>query len=195
MRKVTTWAVSLAAALLALPASAVSLVFLANLDGPSENPPNASPGTGWARVTFDTDLLTMRVEAAFQDLIGNTSASHIHCCVDAPGNVGVATTTPSFPGFPLGVTSGSMDQTYDMTLAGSYRPGFITANGNTVDGARAALLTGLMDGRAYFNIHSTQIPSGEIRGFLRAVPEPGALVLLGLGLLAVAITLRRRSRG
>ena len=32
---------------------------------------------------------------------------------------------------PLGVTAGSMNQTYDMTLASSYNPSYVTANGGT----------------------------------------------------------------
>jgi hypothetical protein len=196
MRKVTTWTVSIAAALVALPTGAVQITYLANLDGASENPPNASPGTGTARVTIDDEALTMRVQAVFADLIGTTTASHIHCCTDAPGNAGVATTTPTFPGFPLGVTSGSYDRTFDLTFAGSFNSTFVNNNGGTVDSARAALLAGLAAGRAYLNIHSSFRPGGEIRGFMvRSVPEPGALVLLGLGLLAVAVTLRSRRRG
>ena len=34
-----------------------------------------------------------------------------------PGNVGVATTTPSFPGFPLGVTAGTFSNIFDTSLA------------------------------------------------------------------------------
>jgi len=77
----------------------------------------------------------MRVEISFSGLTGTTTASHIHCCEATPGanaNVMVATTTPTFPGFPLGVTSGSYDQTFDLTNAGSYNPDFITAHGGTV---------------------------------------------------------------
>jgi hypothetical protein len=174
-------------------AQAVPIVFTANLDGPSENPPNASSGTGTAVVIFDITAHFMQVMATFEDLIGATTASHIHCCTPPPGNVGVATAVPTFPGFPLGVTNGSYDMTFDMTLASSYNPAFVTANGGTVAGAEAALFAGLQAGEAYFNIHTNVFAGGEIRGFLQQVPEPGTLGLLSFGLIG-AFFARRRGR-
>ena len=38
---------------LSAPASAAILIYDATLSGPSESPPNASPATGFARVTID----------------------------------------------------------------------------------------------------------------------------------------------
>ena len=164
-------------------------VFMADLDGPSEAPPNGSPGIGTTTVTWDLDLATMRVQAEFSGLLGTTTASHIHGPTSAPhvGTAGVATQLPSFSGFPLGVTSGTFDQTFDMTLASSYNPAFVTANGGTVSGAMNALLFAMREERTYLNIHSTMFPGGEIRGFL--VPEPGTLAVVALGALAV---MRRR---
>lgn len=181
-------------ALLFTPAHAHQAVYTALLSGPAENPPNASPGSGWVRVTVDFDLITMRIESSFAGLIGNTTAAHIHCCIDAPGNIGVAVLAPSLTGFPLGVTAGDYDQSFDMTLASSYTAGFITNfGGGTVSGAFNALVAGFDNGRAYFNIHSSSFPGGEIRGFLTPVPEPAAAALLvgGLGLLGLALRRRR----
>jgi hypothetical protein len=174
-------------------------VFIATLSGPAEAPPNASPGTGFSTVTIDTALNTMRVQISFTGLLSNTTASHIHSATELPltGTAGVATPTPTFPGFPSGVTFGTYDQTFDMNVASSYRAGFITENGGTVESARNALFAGIASQRAYVNIHTTQFTGGEIRGFLvAAAPEPGALALIGVaGMVTLPIlAVRRRKR-
>ena len=185
---------SLTLLLMAPMASAHEQVYrIFSIDGLSEAPPNASPGFGDGLVTFDLDLVTMRVEASFGGLIGTTTASHIHCCiVDPQPTAGVATVTPTFTGFPIGVTSGTYDHTYDMTQAASYNAAFITANGGTVSGALNALLTGFDAGKAYLNIHTNTFPGGEIRGFLERVPEPSSLLLAALG--TAGLLVRRKKR-
>jgi hypothetical protein len=167
-------------------ASAQVLKYSFTMSGLQEASPNASPGTGTALVTVDVPAATMRVEASFSDLLGTVSAAHIHCCDFSapPVTAGVATQTPTFPGFPSGVTLGSYDQTFNMALTSSYRGAFLTANGGTAAGAFSALQGGLASGQAYFNIHSNLFPSGEIRGFAVLVPEPtcAMLALVSLGL-------------
>jgi hypothetical protein len=176
----------------AASAAAAVTVFNADLSGLQENPVNASPGSGFVTVTVDDILFTMRVEASFADLAGTTVAAHIHCCEPPPENATVATQTPSFIGFPLGVTSGNYDSTFDMMLASSYRAGFITDHGGTVESAFDALLAGMFAGESYFNIHTTSFSGGEIRGQLQAVPEPSTWGMMLLGFGAAGLAFRRR---
>lgn len=194
--KLTPLIAAAAALSLVGPARADDTLYLTTLSGAAESPPNASPGTGTARITVDDTLMTMRVEASFASLLGGSVAAHIHCCTTLPGEgtAGVATVTPTFTGFPTGVTSGSYDHTFDMTLASSWNPAFITSHGGTTATAFADFITGLDSGSAYFNIHTTEVPSGEIRGFLiTAVPEPSSYALMLAGIGAVAIAVRRRA--
>jgi hypothetical protein len=122
------------------------------------------------------------VIVSFSGLKAGTTASHIHATTALPdvGNAMVATTVPTFPGFPLGVTSGSYDHLFDLTAASTYNPAFVTANGGTVPLAEAALLEALNNDKAYLNIHTTTFPAGEVRGFL-VIPEPSTFALLALG--------------
>jgi len=175
-------------------AQATPIQFRAILSGPNEATPNASPGFGQATVFIDPALDTMSVDVFFGGLLGTTTASHIHCCTAVPltGAAGVATVTPTFTGFPGGVTSGTYSHLFDMTLAGSYNPAFITGHGGTVDSAEDALFAGIESGNAYLNIHTSAFPGGEIRGFLVFVPEPVTLSVFGAGLAGMALLRRRR---
>jgi len=175
-------------------AQATPIQFKAILSGSNESPPNASPGFGQAIVFLDPALNTMQVDVIFGGLLGTTTASHIHCCTAAPlaGTAGVATVTPTFTGFPGGVTSGTYSHLFDMSLASSYNPSFITAHGGTPLSAETFLFAGIEANEAYLNIHSTSFPGGEIRGFLVFVPEPVTLTVFGAGLGGVALLRRRR---
>jgi hypothetical protein len=167
-------------------AEATPITFTAELSGANESPANASPGFGFAQVDFDFVAGTMRVRVTFGGLTAGNTASHIHCCTAVPftGTAGVATTVPTFTGFPSGTTAGDYDHTFDMTLASSYNPAFVTAQGSVAN-AELALYNGMLQGRDYLNIHTTNFPGGEIRGFLRTVPEPSTIALFGAGLLGI----------
>jgi len=164
-----------------------TITYVADLSGLNENPVNASPGTGFAQVSLDDVAHTMRVQVSFANLLGTTTASHIHCCAVPPTNAPVATQTPSFTGFPLGVMAGTYDHTFDTLDPATYRAGFLTSSGGTAAGAEAVLAAGLAAGEAYLNIHTDVFPGGEIRGILEAVPEPGTFVLAGLALAGVCL--------
>ena len=186
--------VLLAAAFVALSANvaqALPITYTAVLSGLNENPPVPTTGTGSATITYDpvTHLLGLNID--FADLVSPTTASHIHCCSPQPAtNAGVATTTPTFAGFPLGVTSGTYVNTLDLTLASSFNPAFVTNfAGGSLAMAEALLAAGLANNMSYVNIHTSLYPGGEIRGQIQVpVPDKTATIgLLGLGLVAAVI--------
>ena len=180
--------------------------FIFVLSGANENPTNTSPATGSGFADIDTTAHTLHVNVVFSGLTSNTTMAHIHCCIVPPLNTNVATPVPAFPGFPLGVTSGAYEHTLDLTQASSWNASFITANGGTPAGAEAALAAGAAAGQAYFNIHTTNFPPGEIRSFLAAaqaqppttpsIPTLSGWAFLLLGVLltlSAFVYLRRRA--
>ena len=56
-------------------ADASLVTYIATLTGANEAPPNASPGTGFAEIDFDTTAHTLRVHVLFSDLLGPTTAA------------------------------------------------------------------------------------------------------------------------
>ena len=172
-----------------IPAHADLFQYTVNFSGANESPANTSPGTGSGTVDYDNTAHTLTLQVTFTGLNGLTTASHIHGPTLNPFalNAGVATTTPSLVGFPLGVSSGSFSGVMDLTLTSSYNPGFVTANGGTSLGAETALGIAMEAGKTYWNIHSSTVGGGEIRGFLVPVPEPGALAFAGLAAAGLVV--------
>jgi hypothetical protein len=176
-------------------ADAIPMTFVGDLAGANEVPPVASPGAGLAVVVLDPTAQTIQINAAFFGLTTPDTAAHIHCCAPLGTNAGVATTLPAFPGFPLGVTSGTyISPVFDLTQSLIYNPAFITMQGG-LSQAEAALIAGIENGMTYLNIHTMAFPGGEIRSQLEtvpaAVPEPTTLLLWGSTVAGLALARRR----
>ena len=204
--KLLAVASALTAAVLSVASAAAATIPLgAFLSPANEVPPTASTGSGTAILDLDVAAHTLRVQIAFSGLVPTappgapvgTTAAHIHCCLPSPFatgvNAGVATTTPTFANFPLGVLAGTYDNTLNLTLASSYNPAFVTLVGGLAN-AETSLVNGLLGGLTYLNIHTNAFPGGEIRGFVVQIPEPETYALLLAGLAIIGIAMRKRRR-
>jgi hypothetical protein len=170
----------LVVAALAVPfgANATILSFTSSLNGAQETPPNASPATGGALLTFDTSTGLFDLFLSGENLTATLINAHIHS--GAPGVPGPVI-------FDL-----HADQFF-------FSP---TAFARVINDAvfPAANVADLLANNTYINVHTEgQFAGGEIRGQLthvQAVPVPEAetwsLMLAGVGLmLAAARRLRR----
>ena len=205
MKRLAVASALIAAVLSVASAAAATIPLSAILSPANEVPPTASTGSGTAILDLDVAAHTLRVQISFSGLVPTappgapvgTTAAHIHCCLPSPFatgvNAGVATTTPTFLGFPLGVLAGTYDNTLNLTLASSYNPAFVTLVGGLAN-AETSLVNGLLGGLTYLNVHTSAFPGGEIRGFVVQIPEPEAYVLLLAGLAIIGISMRKRRR-
>jgi hypothetical protein len=124
-------------------------------------------------ISLQTEIWSLSAQGSFAR--GNCGAYSLLCSCDGDWPVALP-----FTGFP-NATSGTYTNTFDLTT---------DLTGITL----AAFLTGLESGMAYVNIHDATFPEGEIRGQLsQVVPEPSAIGILGLGVIAIfALTRRQR---
>lgn len=171
------WAAVCSAILVFFSPAQASLLFQAQLTGAAERlVPVATPATGFVTVLLNDAETGVTINLTFSGLLAPQSAAHIHCCATADGVAAVRIAPPTLP-------------------LGNLVDFFVLIPDN-LPGAppltRAGFVQGLKDELAYFNVHSSQFPGGEIRGQLRAVPAPTTLLLLGAGLAAVAAAIRRR---
>lgn len=189
-RSVFRIGVTAAAIALSVGSAVGATTYTAALSGANERPTPVTTGaSGFGSLFLAADRNSFSVNIDFTGLSANAVAGHVHCCSSADGNAAVAI------GFaPPAATSGTITGTFDLTLASTFTAGFLNvAGGGTVAGARSAFLAGLDAGQAYFNVHTTNFPGGEIRGQLAGVPEPAswALLIAGFGLTGAVMRRRR----
>lgn len=139
-----------AGALCALVAAAQAQIIelRATINKDQETPPTTSPATGTAIMHYNVATNTFDLMVSITGLSNIATASHIH-----EGAVGVAG--------PV-VTGLGADAVY-------------TRSGTTVTGTFLGVKhlgdpIKLLQGGAYYNIHSAQFPGGEVRGQLIAQP-------------------------
>src|SRR5262245_8528623 len=143
-------------------AHATIIPFSAILSGANEVPSNTSPGFGIASVMYDDVVNTLDVFVVWTNLTTGNVTGHIHCCGPEGTNAPVHIPFGMLPG-----AGGSFSSTFNI-------------------GADLALVTGLLAGNAYVDLHTPIFPAGEIRGQLtrpvQAVAEPSSLALFALAL-------------
>jgi hypothetical protein len=153
---------------LATGVASAQWTFQANLTGLGENPPNASPATGFGQVVLNAAQTMITVDESWSGLTAPATASHIH----GPGGVGTnAPVLFPFSGVPAATAGSIPTQSFSITPT---QVGY------------------LFSGYLYMNVHTSTFPGGEIRDQLILVPEPSALALVGLGLAGTAWRLRRK---
>lgn len=169
------------ALLAAAPAWASIITLEANLSGLNQVPPNASPASGLATISYDDIAATISYEVIFSGLLSPAFAAHIH--LGAAGTNGpVLLPFPSVPG----VTSGSFSGAFSIA-------DLIPKPALGVETIAQAVAAGL-NGQLYVNIHDATFPGGEIRGQLVLVPEPKTSALLAVGLTLLGFTMVRGTR-
>ncbi|WP_277189473.1 CHRD domain-containing protein [Caballeronia sp. BR00000012568055] len=132
------WTLSLTLALLASTSAHADTVALkANLQPSSEVPPRVSKGHGILDATFDTDTKLLTWTATYAELSGPVTMAHFH----GPAPVG---------------QNAKVQVPVDKAALASPMKGQATLNDQQV--------TDLMAGQWYFNIHTQENPTGEIRG-------------------------------
>lgn len=183
--------IAAAIASVAIPAQAAT-TFLTTLSGAKETVPNASTATGSGSLVLSADQNTVNIFLNWAGLTGPAVGAHIHCCAAQGANGPVAIDFG-----PPSVATGSLTRMYDLTLRTTYGAGFISANGGaaaTGASLRSVFLTGLIGGKAYYNVHTARFPGGEIRGQLAAVPETATwgMMIAGFGMVGGAMRMQRR---
>jgi hypothetical protein len=189
-------------------------ILVANLTNAQENPPTtpttttgaprpASSGTATFVLNDAMTAMTMSVTVSNLDFTGsqtpdsndNLVAAHIHASPTASLTVN-APVVWGFFGSPF--NDNNPNDTV-VTPFSSGVGGTITGKWDAPEGNNTILadqLANILSGHSYINFHTVQFGGGETRGFLQAVPEPSAVLLLSVGfvsLLGIGMQGRRKT--
>lgn len=126
-----------ALALSSIATQAATIALKADLKASSEVPPKDSAGKGTLTATFNTDTNELKYHVEFSGLTGPVAAAHFH----GPAAEGVN----AKPQVPIKTSPISSPLEGSATL--------------TPEQAKD-----LIDGKWYFNLHTSANPGGEIRG-------------------------------
>jgi hypothetical protein len=137
LRFARTAIVASALAFASIVAQAATVALKADLKASTEVPPKDSAGTGTLTATLDTDTNQLKYHIEFSGLTGPVVAAHFH----GPAAPGV-NARPQVP-----ITANPISSPIDGTAT------------LTPDQAKD-----LLDGKWYFNLHTSANPGGEIRG-------------------------------
>lgn len=172
----------IAAIVLARPAQAVVINASADLDYlqevmPSNPVPSDATGTAMLRVDTATGLydLTLSVLGIVQPDLFDVAGSPVHIHLAPAGSNG-----------PIVVNVG-LDGTFSDVLDGGVPVGFLLV---VDDGVFTAMIDDLLNGDLYFNVHTEDYQSGEIRGQI-VIAEPLSFGLFGISLLSLGVARRR----
>lgn len=155
------------AVMLAAPAALADSTIQARLSGYDETPSTISTtatGTFKAKITKDN---TIEYELSYADLRGDVSMSHIH--FGKPGTTGGIAAwlcqgtsagpagTPPCEGARTGTATGIITAAQVIGPAGQ----------GIAAGEFDELIAAIREGATYVNVHSSVVPSGEIRGLIK----------------------------
>ena len=146
---------------------ATIISFSASIDGGQANAGSGtgSPGTGSASMTLDDATSEFNWSIQWSRLTSDVTVAHFHGPASSSQNAGVQVRIDTSSNLSIGDAILNSTQESD-------------------------LLAGLW----YINIHTTDVPAGEIRGQVNVVPIPATVWFFSSGLLALIGYSKRKNK-